>query len=78
MYGSTKQLLDYVMKGQHEPTFPRPEPAAHVNESDPKVLELRLKRKYQMGLIKKMMQDAGYDDLAKMTTIGKRSYDIEE
>jgi hypothetical protein len=38
--------------------------------SDPaEVLRLRLKRRYKMQLIKKILQDAGYDDLAKMTTV---------
>ncbi len=54
------------------------EPAVHEDDYDPKILQLRLKRKYQLGMIKKMLEEGGYGDLAKMTTIGKKSYDIEE
>lgn len=48
-----------------------PEPAMH---EDPQILQLRMKRKYQLGMIKKMLEDSGYGDLAKMTTLSKRDY----
>jgi hypothetical protein len=35
-------------------------------------LRLELKRRHKMQLIKKMLEEAGYGDLAKMTTVKSR------
>jgi hypothetical protein len=34
-----------------------------------------MKRRYQTGMLKKMLEEAGYGDLAKMTTLSKREYE---
>jgi hypothetical protein len=78
MYPHTRKLID--MLGGPEPAeeVPDMEPAVHEDDMDPKILQLRLKKKYQLGMIKKMLEEGGYGDLAKMTTIGRKAYDIEE
>ncbi len=75
MYPHTRLLVDALSSPDEMPVE---EPAMHDSPDDPKILQLRLKRKYQLGMIKKMLEDGGYGELAKMTTIGKKSYDIEE
>lgn len=42
------------------------EPASH---EDDEYLRLRIKKKQQNHLLRKMLQDGGYGDLAKMTNI---------
>lgn len=78
MMSASKALLQYVLQGQNEPEKPIEESAAHTDPYDPKILQLKLKKRYQLGMIKKMMQQAGYDDLARMTTLSRKNYDIDE
>lgn len=75
MYPHTRKMLEMLGEPEEVPDM---EPAVHDDNMDPKVLQLRLKKKYQLGMIKKMLEEGGYEDLAKMTTIGRKSYDIEE
>lgn len=53
-------------------TGPVEDPAMH---DEMQVLQLRMKRKHQLGLIRKMLEESGYDDLAKMTTLSRRDFD---
>lgn len=76
MYPHTRSLLEALQEPDPVEEMPDMEPAMH--EADPKILQLRLKKKYQLGMIKKMLEEGGYEDLAKMTTIGRKAYDIEE
>lgn len=46
------------------------------SHGDERYLALKLKKKHQMLMLKKMLAEAGYDDLAKMTTISK--HDLED
>lgn len=52
------------------------DPAEHGSES--KTLQLVMKRKHQQMMLHKMLQDAGYGDLAKMTAFQMRENPAEE
>jgi hypothetical protein len=74
MFPNTRKLVDLMAEEEPESSFPAQgidEPEMH----DPKVLQLRIRRKHQLGMIKKMLEDAGYEDLARMTTLQRREYD---
>ena len=45
------------------------------SHGDDRYMMLKLKKKHQMALLKKMLSEAGYDDIAKMATISKRELD---
>ncbi len=81
MMPATRRFLA-MMEAQDKPEVPSEgvamEPAMHDDPYDPHVLQLRMKRKYQLGMIKKMLEDGGYSDLAKMTTVGRKSYEDNE
>lgn len=65
MLPATRSLVDRLGQAD-EPTIAAMEdPAMH----DDDVLRLELKRRYKMQMIKKILQDAGYEDLARMTTV---------
>lgn len=78
MYPHTRALLDALSKEETydaEPvTGPRGDDFAR---GDDKFYQLQLKKKYQTNLLRKMLADAGYDDLAKMTTIRKARFEDE-
>lgn len=76
MFTGAKSLLELLADENpvDEPVL-REEPAAHGDSHDPRILQLRLKRKYQMGMIRKMLEEGGYKDLAKIASISKRDYD---
>jgi len=82
MLPATRNFIEMMRENRKGDDIPSDgiamEPAVHEDQYDPKILQLRLKRKYQLGMIKKMLEEGGYGDLAKMTTIGRKSYDIEE
>lgn len=46
---------------------------AGIPQDDPRYLSLHLKRKHQTNLLKKMLSEGGYPDLARMTTISRVS-----
>lgn len=72
MLPHTRSLVSRLMEEPADRPMIAAEPEMH---DDPKVLQLRMKRRYQLGMIKKMLEEAGYEDLAKMTTLSKRDYD---
>lgn len=75
MFPHTRKLVETMMQNdapERSPMWPSEEPAMH---DDPRVLQLQLKRRYQMGMLKKMLEESGYGDLAKMTTLSKRDFD---
>lgn len=45
------------------------------NLEDDKIFQLRMKKKVQAGIIRKMMEESGYGDLAKMTNVSKREFE---
>lgn len=78
MFPYAKKLVDYIKEdhdaalrhGSDEPNLDAlMEPAAH--ESEPQLLELNIKKKQQMAVLKRMLHDAGYGDLAKMATLSQ-------
>lgn len=73
MGGILQKLLGRGVEDQgDEPMLD--EPAMHGDE---KILQLKLKKKNQINMLKRMLADAGYGDLAKMTTISKHDLDDE-
>lgn len=66
MFPATRQAVDRI-SARHEPDarIVYDEVAGHVNQED--LPRLELKRRYQMQLIRQMLQDAGYAELAQMT-----------
>lgn len=78
MYPHTRKLFEMLSEPDPAEEVPDMDPAVHEDASDPRILQIRLKKKYQLGMIKKMLEEGGYSDLAKMTTLNKKSYDIEE
>ncbi len=78
MMPATRKLID-LMRADEKPEIDA-EPAVFDEEVkyDPKLLQLRLKKKYQLGMVKKMLEEGGYGELAKMTNVGKKSYEFEE
>ncbi len=77
---ATKKLMELMRKEgpEDEVEDSYHEPAMAEDDYNQKLLQIRLKRKYQLGMIKKMLEEGGYGDLAKMTNVGKKSYDPEE
>ena len=46
-----------------------------MDSSDPQYLALKLKRKHMTNMLKQMLAQGGYQDLAKMTTLKRVSTD---
>ncbi len=67
--GLIKQLLGEEVEDDR-PEFPIAAPPAE--HGDDRYLQLRMKKKYQLGLIRKMLEESGYGDLAKMSTLSRR------
>lgn len=67
MFPHTRYLADQLRGEQEAPIdYTRAERPA---TSDPRVLQLVMKKRYQTNLLRRMLEDAGYSDLAKMATI---------
>lgn len=72
----TRKAMEYFREGNE------PEQALAMMDDDQpshadnaEILQLKLKRRYRMQLIKQMLQDAGYGDLAQMTQVkAERGY----
>lgn len=74
MFPATRSLVEYMRES--EPEFYE-EPAAHEDRFDPQVLQLQIKKKRQLEMIKKMLEQGGYEDLARMTTLRRRDFDAD-
>jgi len=74
MFPHTRRLADMMAQEEDPEDFNGFSPEAALHE-DPRVLQLKMKRRYQTGMLKKMLEEAGYGDLAKMTTLSKREYE---
>lgn len=70
MHPSTRMLMDALSEeGQASlPTGTGYEDVARVPHDDPRLLTMQLRRKHQLGLLRKMLEDAGYGDLARATS----------
>ena len=77
MLPATRMLADYLKSQSPEPEMYE-EPASHMDRFDPKVLELQVKKRRQLQMIKQMLENAGYTDLAAMTNLRRSSLDTEE
>ncbi len=66
MYPQSQILLD-ALRDESDPPMIAPERAERPASDDPRVLQLVLKRRYHTNILRRMLQDAGYSDLAKMT-----------
>lgn len=77
MMPATRSLAEYI-RGLEDPGIaPYDDMAAHEDPYDPKVFQLKMKRRRQMEMVKKMLEDSGYGDLAKMTTLNRREIDAD-
>ncbi len=76
MTPSTKALMDYLRGSGDtvEPELPMEQDPA----DDITTLTLQLKKKRHQMMLKKMLNDAGYGDLAAMTSIGKDHYTVDD
>lgn len=66
MYPHTKLLTDALSEERDLPPN-LDERAVRIPQDDPRMYSLELRKKRMSGLLKKMLQDSGYGDLAKMT-----------
>jgi len=68
MLPHTRMLMDAMREDSDPPDIaPVREDIAHVSREDPRFYTLALRKKHQTAMLKKMLQDAGYKDLARMT-----------
>jgi hypothetical protein len=74
MTPSTKALLEYLQRGG-EGVEPEQAPAEDPVQ-EIQTLQLQLKKKRYQQMMKQMMKDAGYGDIAGATTIGRSSYEV--
>lgn len=76
MTPSSRALYDFL---RDDGRTDEPEVADVESDEDPEVrhmMALHLKKKRQQMMLKRMMADSGYADLAKMVNIGKDSYEV--
>ena len=69
--------MDYLRQ-QGEIAEPEVPDIDLYDEDTPEAYRLAIRKKRQAQLIKQMMQDAGYDDLARMTTIKKEKMNFSD
>ena len=77
MTPSTKALMEYL---RDDGRIEEPEGGYIPSEGPPEfrhAYEMKLKKKHQQMMLKKMLAEAGYGDLAKMVNIGKHKYEVE-
>lgn len=54
------------------------EPSEHVHADEPFIYQLKLRKKARQLALKRMMTEAGYGDLARMTSIGREHLGDDE
>ncbi len=70
-------VLDLLREDDLEaPEYER-EQAEHLSPDDPRFAMLKMKRKRQQAMMRQMLINAGYGDLAKMATISRDTIDDE-
>lgn len=78
MLPHTKALLEALQREEgFEPEVPRADVVRQPLD-DPRILTLHLRKRNQTNLIRRMLQDAGYPDLARMTAFRRESLDDGE
>lgn len=78
MMPSTKALIEYL---RDDGRMEEPESGYEPSEDSPEtrqIMQMQLKKKRQQLMIKKMLAESGYADLAKMVNIGKHSYEVDD
>ncbi len=73
---STKALMQYLRGSSdlEQPELPmEPDPTDDIT-----TYTLQMKKKRHQMMLKKMLKDAGYGDLAAMTSIGKDHYTVDD
>lgn len=74
MTPSTKALLDYL---RDDGQTVEPEPFVDDDPGyDVQTLTMEMKRKRHQMMLKQMLKNAGYGDLAAMTNIGRDKYSV--
>lgn len=75
LFPHTQALADLIREESDQPMISERGAAAdeRSSASDPRVLQLILKKKNQQNLLRKMLQDAGYGDLSRMTSFKRES-----
>jgi len=68
MHPSTRFLMD-ALREESEPAAMSSgyEDVVRTPLDDPRIMTLQIRRKHQNSLLRKMLQDAGYADLARQT-----------
>jgi len=76
---ATRALVDYLRddgRGQEEP-----DPDFIDYRGDPEtvqMMEMGVRQRRKQMLLKKMLSDSGYDDLARMVKIKTRTHELDE
>lgn len=71
---STKALLEYLQADGQAPESEMP--ATPDDGYQVQGLTMQMKRKRYQMMLRQMLKDAGYGDLANMTSIGRDRYDV--
>ncbi len=69
MFPQTRMFLDAMREEEAGYEPPLPERDFAPDHMDPRELELVLKRKHKLNMLKRMLADSGYPNLARMSTI---------
>lgn len=78
MYPHTRQLLDELIREEADAPPADVARAERGPESDDRVYQMMLKRRYHSNILRRMLEDAGYKDLARSTTIRRASVEESE
>jgi 3-deoxy-D-arabino-heptulosonate 7-phosphate (DAHP) synthase class II len=79
MLPHTRALLEQLQREEGaEPDAVHGELAEHAPLDDPQYMTLKLRKKHQTNLMRRMLQDAGYADLARMTQFRRERLDDGE
>ncbi len=77
MLPHTRMFLDAVREEQEPPMLE--ERGEAVRDMDPgNILVMKARKKQQLAILKRMMADAGYADLARMTSLQRGPEDDAE
>lgn len=81
MYPHSRKLLEELLREEQEspPIEVEADSMRAERGANPSVLQLQMKRKYHNNILRRMLVDAGYGDLARMSTIRReRLEDYED
>lgn len=78
MTPSTRALYEYLRDDGRMEEPEEPDYQADEGADTREVMTMNLKKKRHQMMLKQMLTNSGYGDLAKMVNIGKEKYDINE